>query len=204
MEKIAVFTNKDEEMCNFYDCSCFRIFVKKEFGFILKKVVEYEPILPQKTAGVREATKRLVTLLEECETVAFGEITGIPYTVFDHAGYQIFSIPDDSQETLVGIAQDIDQMQKEEQEKQKAVSNVRPIETETPGVYYLDLLKVQELHPELSSKKVLKEFMQTTPFMELKLNCAHVPPWIEKDGRWKVQSTNTDKGILAQITIRQC
>lgn len=204
MDKIAVFTNKDEEMCNFYDCSCFRIFVKKDFGFILKKVVEYEPILPKRTTGVREATQGLVTLLEECNTVAFGEITGIPYTVFDHAGFQIFSIPDDSQETLVGIAKDIDQMQREEEEKKKEAGKAVPMETETPGVYYLDLVKVQELHPELSSKKVLMEFLQTTPFLELKLNCAHVPPWIEKDGRWKVQSTHTDKGILAQIMVRQC
>lgn len=204
MEKIAVFTNKDEEMCNFYDCSCFRIFVKKELGFMLKKVVEYEPIIPQKTASVREAAEKLVALLEECQTVAFGEITGIPYTVFDHAGLQIFSIPDDSQKTLEGIAQDINEVQQEKLEKRNAASSIAPIETETPGVYTLDLLKIQELNPELSSKKVLMEFLQTTPFMELKVNCAHVPPWIEKDGRWKVQSTQTDKGIVALITIRQC
>lgn len=204
MEKIAVFTNKDEEMCNFYDCNCFRIFVKKELGFMLKKVVEYEPILPQKAALVREDTEKLVGLIEECKTVAFGEITGIPYTVFDHAGLQIFSISDDSQKTLEGIAQDIDQMQLEERKKQEEVGSIAPIETETPGVYYLDLLHVQELHPELSSKKVLMEFLQETPFMELKLKCAHVPPWIEKDGRWKVQSAQCQKGIVAQITIKQC
>jgi hypothetical protein len=204
MEKIAVFTNRDEEMCNFYECSCFRIFVKKELGFMLKKVVEFEPILPQKTATVREETEKLVGLLEECQTVAFGDITGIPYTVFDHAGLQIFSIPDDSQKTLEGIARDIDQAQQEESEKRNAAGCIEPIETETPGVYTLDLLKIQELHPDLSSKKVLLEFLQTMPFMELKLSCAHIPPWIEKDGRWKVQSTQTDKGIVALITIRQC
>jgi hypothetical protein len=53
-----------------------------------------------------------------------------------------------------------------------------PVETAERGRYFLDLVKLQEAHPEVSSKQALREFLSTS-FRDLTLICSHVPPWIE-------------------------
>ncbi len=204
MERIAVFTDQNGNMANFYDCVCFQIFLRVNGDFVLEKTVDYERILPSGASKVREAAKHLTEILEECKTVAFGEISGIPYAVFDREGFLIFSIPDYSRETLNGIILDLEEMKQEQQEKLEDAEQIKPVESEIPGIYFLDLLRIQKTHPELSTKQILQEFLHTTPFMELRLLCSHVPPWIARDESWEVQTQTTEQGIFARIAVRQC
>jgi hypothetical protein len=44
-----------------------------------------------------------------------------------------------------------------------------PVETDTPGVFRLDLIRLQRERPDVSSKMALKDFLGTTPFYELHL-----------------------------------
>jgi hypothetical protein len=54
-----------------------------------------------------------------------------------------------------------------------------PVLTSTDGVYYLNLIELQEKHPEISSKKALQGFMETALFYRLEVVCSHIPPWFD-------------------------
>jgi hypothetical protein len=49
----------------------------------------------------------------------------------------------------------------------------------------------------------LKDFLGTTPFYELHLKCAHVPPWMEDD-RYEIKTEPADGGVLAVVRKSNC
>ncbi|MEA4973022.1 MAG: Fe-only nitrogenase accessory AnfO family protein [Candidatus Metalachnospira sp.] len=204
MGGIAVFTDENGNMANFYDCARFNMYSKTENGFKLQKTVEYEKIEPSSPLKIRRDTEALIELIENCDTVAFKEIFGIPFSVFEMAGFKIFSIDYYSDEMLMGIEEDIESLNDLKEKKEEMLNSAKPVETDTPGVYYFDLLEIQAKCPEISSKQALKQFLDSTPFMELRLVCAHIPPWIEKDTRFNIKSEKNDRGIYSVITLRQC
>ena len=53
-----------------------------------------------------------------------------------------------------------------------------PVETAN-GIYYLDLIKLQNAHPDISSKKALRAFIDNSPFIRLDLVCSHIPAWLK-------------------------
>jgi hypothetical protein len=204
MEKIAVFMNQDRGMANFYDCDYIMVIAQKLEALETERVMTFDRIMPEKPIQIRNDVQKIVEMIKDCEVVAFKEISGIPYSVFDSKGFYIFSVPDYADETLKGIFSELDAFQKTRDKQEEMIKNARPVETENPGIYYFDLQKVQELCPEISSKKALKQFLETTPFMELKLVCAHIPPWLKQDERFMVKAEEHKDCVNAIVTHRQC
>lgn len=204
MNRVAVFMDSMNQISNFYECERCNIYKKATKGYQLVTTVTFEKIIPISPLQIRKNVNHLISLLEDCKIAAFGEISGIPYSAFDMAGFHIFQIPEYTEEILEGIWKDVEELEKEKIQKEEMLQSAKPIETESEGVYFFDLIKVQEVSPEVSSKKALVEFFNKTPFMELKLVCAHIPPWIERDGRFQVKSEKTEKGYHALITWKQC
>lgn len=204
MKGIAVFTDENGNMANFYDCVRFNIYRKEDAGFNLQKTVEYEKIEPLEPVKIRSDTEALIELIEDCDTVAFKELLGIPYSVFDKAGFHIFLIDNYSEEMIKGIEDDMNSLDESNKKKEEMLKEARPVETDTPGVYFFDMLAVQTEYPEMSSKQVLKPFLDSVPFMELRLLCAHMPPWIERDQRFKIKTERNERGVYAVIAFKQC
>ena len=50
----------------------------------------------------------------------------------------------------------------------------------------------------------LKNFLKTEGFSELRLVCAHVPPWIINDGGFDIKSSAGNNNVSAVITKKQC
>ncbi len=204
MGGIAVFTDENGKLANFYQCVQIKIYNKEKNVFQLKNTISYEKVEPTSPVQIRRKTESLLAFLKECDTVAFKEISGIPYMVFDKGGYNIFSIEEDSLEQLAEIEKDLIALEEEKKRREQLGSSVMPVETDIPGVYFFDMVQAQEKHPEITSKKALKPFFDTVPFMELKLICVHMPPWLEKDPRFKIKTEKN--GILLYLTInyRHC
>jgi len=199
--KIAIFMNENSEMVNFYDCTGMTIYEKVENGFELSKIISYQKIEPKGPKQIRSAVGQIFEKMGDCNVAVFGSISGIPYTVFDMKGYRIFQMEKFSEEMLKYILDDLEELEKNNQELRELANMSSPIETDIPGEYFFDLIKAQEMNPEMSSKKAIRDFLDNTPFMELKLVCAHVPPWIESDGRYKVKIEKIEKGFLALIRM---
>ena len=204
MNKVVVFLDEELKMNNFYNCCQYVIYEKNTSEYNAQKPVNYAKIIPNSPNQIRRDVNDLINTIKDCKVAAFGEISGIPYLAFDFAGYSIFQISEYSEDIFNKILEDIENLEQENNKNDQMINNAKPVETDTSGVYFFDLIKVQELFPEMSSKKALLDFFNLTPFMELKLICAHIPPWIESDGRFNIKAEKTGNGFNAIITYKQC
>ena len=206
MSRIAVFVNKDSKVCDFFDAKRFIIFERGQTGKGWETVGEknFEKIAPSNPALTRKSTEALLPLIEGCDVLAGGALVGIPFTVFDRAGFHIFEIGAVSDEVFDGIVEDLRNADSEAAAKEKIIREAKPVETSTPGVYFLDLIALQKECPEVTSKKAMMDFMRDTPFLELRLVCKHIPPWIENSNAYNVQVTGEKDGAVEAVITRRC
>lgn len=150
---------------------------------------------------VREEIKKLLERLDNCRIVAGSSFSGVLYRELDSRGFSIFEVDEFSPGTLDSILRDIDEARIEA--GLAADAPTHPIEMNTTGVYQLDLVKLQKANPEISSKQALCEFLETTPFYELRLVCAHVPPWL-MSGSYDISTETAGDVVAATIRKKQC
>jgi hypothetical protein len=198
-----VFTNKESGICDFFEAGRFLIFEKRADKWEVTGKPEFESIIPSNPAQTRKMTGELLRLIDGCDIIAGGLLVGIPYSVFDMAGKHIFQINEVNDTVLDGIIKDIQNANAQRDLKEKIITEARPVETATPGVYLLDLIALQNECPEVSSKKAMADFLENTPFLELRLTCKHIPPWIENSGKYNIQAQNSGDAVNAVIT-RKC
>ena len=203
MSKIAVIANKSSEVCDFFEASRFVIFEKKADKWAVASEPEFEKIVPSVPAQTRKMTEKLLPLIDGCKIVAAKSLVGIPYSVFDMAGFHIFQVESVNDSLFDEILKDIQNADAQANLKERIIAEARPVETDTPGVYSLDLIALQNECPEVSSKKAMAEFLETTPFLELHLTCKHIPPWIENSGKYEIKAKDSGGAVNAVIT-RKC
>jgi len=195
MIKIAVFTDENKALCDFFEAGKFLIYEKQEKWEVTGES-GFEKITPSTPSKTRTATAELLQLIKGCEIIAGGTLVGIPYSVFNMAGVHIFEISEISDDVFDGIIADIEN---NIASSKKNAENSKPTETDTPGVYKLDLISLQSENPNISSKKALADFLENTPFLELRLICKHIPPWLENSGKYNIISQNNEA-----IITRRC
>lgn len=202
-EKIAVIMKECGKIDSLLVADKIRIYEKQDAGWEYHEE-HYVNIDDQaELVYMRSELQKIIHKLNDCRIIAGGEISGIVYNEFNRFGYSIFEIPEISSEIFDGIVMDIIAAE-ETAAHSKDIKMTQPTETSVPGVYYLDLIKLQMESPEISSKKALKEFLDNTPFYELQLLCEHIPPWLSTE-IFDIADSKTDAGkTLAVIRIKQC
>jgi len=204
MNKIAVFANGNSNLCDFFEAQCFLIFERTGTGWEKTKEVNFEKIVPSAPALTRKSTEALLPLVEGCNILAGGALFGIPFSVFDRANLHIFEIGEINSETFDGIAEELCNANAAAAMKEAIIKDAKPIETSTPGVYFLDLIALQKECPEISSKRAMMDFLKDTPFLELRLVCKHIPPWIENSGAYNVQVAGNEGGAVQAVITKRC
>lgn len=200
---VSIFMQDDNNLVAFLKSTKIIVFEQSDVWKEIKTIA-----LPNKYSQnplqLRKQISNIVNQLGECKIIAGKELIGIPYCVFDGNGFSIFSISQLNDKVLDGIINDIESANTEEYIKNEIIKNAKPVETNTPGVYYMDLIMLQTECPEISSKTALKDFLINTPFMELKLLCNHIPPWLENSEFDIISTKNADNNFLATITKKLC
>jgi hypothetical protein len=203
MSRIAVFTAKDStEVCDFFDAEQFSIFEKGEDGWKFVGQKTFEKVTPITPDWTREKTMKILPLIEGCDALAGGTLVGIPYYVFDRAGLHIFEIGRIADEIFDGIMEDMLNADAAVAAKAAIIRDAKPVETSAPGVYFLDLIALQKESPEVTSKTALADFLKYEPFLELRLVCKHVPPWIENCGEYNVLILKDADGVVEAAITR--
>ena len=129
---------------------------------------------PQQAQAIRDIVRQLLSRFADTRIILSKQINGIAYQVLNRHGYHIFE--SDSIGDLDGIVLEIEAVQNEAQIKKNI--HLEPYTKNDDGCYYLNLIELQREHPEISSKKALRRFMEEQTFMELELICQHLPPWM--------------------------
>lgn len=174
---------QDNSLSNSYvDSTHINVYEKSNDKWCSIKSIPINIDFTLELSQLREQFKELVSKLGDCEIIACKDLIGIAYHMFNRMGFSIFNIDNINDETFFGIISDIETGNELNQLKQQALLNLGPVEKETSGMYFLDLLELQKSFPDLSSKKALQPFFKETPFVQLELICSHLPPWIEEYG----------------------
>lgn len=204
MTKIAVFTNRDSALCDFFDAERFLIYERGAAGWDVAEEKTFEKIVPAAPAQTRKNTEAILPLIDNCGILAGGALVGIPFSVFDRAGLHIFEINATDDKTFDGIVEEIKHADANAAAKEAIIKNARPVETSTPGVYFLDLIALQKECPEITSKKAMMDFLKDTPLLELRLICKHIPPWIENSWAYNVQIIKDDGISVEAVITKKC
>ena len=130
--------------------------------------------LPQ----MRERLRQLANLLPEQAAIAGVSISGLAYNELSRMGFCLCELDAFSPDILDALASEI--LASAQGEVQVPTA---PTPTDTPGVYTINLMEVQAAHPDITSKKALRPFLASTPFVELEIICGHMPPWLEEHMR---------------------
>ncbi len=192
--KIAVFTDLQGNVTDFFKAVSFTIFEKKQ-GWEKMSVIELEPIPQVQMGTVRREAQYRSEVIKGCEAIVAEDLSGIPFSTFDRAGYCIFIARDLSDELFSSIESEIENLQSEKRD-----DDFGPRPSAEEGCYFLDLIKLQAEHPEVTSKKALKPFLETVSFWELRIKCSHIPPWIEREGLWDITETGPSEYRIQKKT----
>jgi Fe-only nitrogenase accessory protein AnfO len=162
-------------------CTQIRIYVREAQGWRIQNTI---PCLIDGSGAdaLRTSLKAAVTPLSADHIFLARSIGGLPYQILDQMGFAIFEAPDLSAELLDDMVRDVEAARRAAAETEAPY----PVETERPGHYKLDLIRIQQTHPDISSKKAIQPFL-SGPFQSLTVLCGHVPPWIpDQADRWNI------------------
>jgi hypothetical protein len=204
MNKIAIFTNESLKLCEFFNADRFQIYEKDGSAWKVTNTLNFEKVIPSSPAQTRKNTVTLLPLLDGCNIIAGGTLVGIPFSVFDMAGKHIFEIIEANNETFDDIIEEIKTANADACAKEAILRDAKPVETSTPGVYFLDLIALQTEFPQITSKKAMMDFLKETPLVELRLVCKHIPPWIENSGSYNVQTVKEENGRVEAVITKKC
>ena len=195
MDKISIIMNYSSNINSFEDGAVILVFVNRDaFWTILKRVpvdIDFSQDLPL----LREDIRNLIAELDDCKIIVGKTISGLAYHMFDKMGFDIFEIEQFNAKILDQILSDLTCT------STKNINMTSPVEMDVPGIYFLDLISVQNQNPEISSKMILQPFLTNTPFLQLNLICEHLPPWIENFITGKEMKLTTEKTTDGKVQV---
>lgn len=178
MEKIAVFLKENGEIGSFTESKCVNIFVSEYGDWLIKKKLNLDLHNINNMKAIREAFLKLISEMEDCRIVVVNKAFGIPYSVFYAEDFSVWELEGKVGDILDSIL--IKEKEHEILEEKKKEEEEFAVKIDE-GHYLIDLIKLQLLNPEISSKKAIIPFIKTRDFNKLDIKCCHVPPWIKNE-----------------------
>jgi Fe-only nitrogenase accessory protein AnfO len=180
VSEIAVITGSDGRSIPLSEPGTFIVYRRERGTWLAKRRLPFSINADSGLAGLRAGTGELIAFLGGCRTIVAQSASGALFFGLGKAGFLVYEIAGDPPEFLNTVWQDA----KEEQEAKiplPAGADIpAPLEI-APGKFYISIREIQGKRPEVSSKQVLRSFVQQGSFSELEIVCDHVPPWIEVD-----------------------
>lgn len=182
---IAVIAGVDGKTSIFFEGIIIKVFSKTDEGWIETNDLAYSINTKLSIRAAREEIIKIEVLLapmlsEDSKIIVGSSVTGIPYNVFDLAGYTIFEIEGSPEQFLDTIEMRMDVTTDKPKDGETIIFNDYPVLTDN-GKYFMDLKTLQIKKPGVTSKQALLPFLTNEIFYSLELVCAHIPPWFDRD-----------------------
>lgn len=184
MVKIGVILNQEKQITSLINATKVAIYEKKDSNWI--KTCEIKECFGQRDSmnQMRKFLSQLMRELKDCKILIASILTGIPFMILDKEGFMLCEAEELSERLLEEIAIDYEktELRKVEQKTGSTMDYpIAPFETNEKGVFELDMRKLQECHPEISSKKAIIPFLTEGKFYHLSIYCSHVMPWLDTE-----------------------
>ena len=148
---------------------------KNDGSWRLARTFDFEPLHPPRPKEAREALGKLAEELSVAAAVAATGFSGLAFQALLKAGPVLCEMPEFEPAWLDDI---LDAALDPSWEDETA--SLTPVESPPgSGVFELDLAAALAAAPELSSKRILKPFLENVPFLELRVLFDHFPPWLK-------------------------
>ncbi len=184
MIKIGIILNQEGRIASLFDATEIGIYEKNGSNWM--KICEVKECFSQRNTmnQMREFLDQLMIELKDCKILIASILTGIPFMILDKKGFMLCEAEELSERLLEEIAIDYEKMEQKKNQMQQTVLQeypTAPFETNEKGIYELDIRKLQECHPEISSKKAIIPFLKEIKFYSLIIYCGHVMPWLDME-----------------------
>lgn len=201
--KIAVTCKGSALFSTFADCDTCIIYEKENNNWKARKQFTIQITAKTNPETFRNEIRTIIAKLDDCKIIVSQSLTGLAYHIFDRMGFYIFETAELAPDTFDQILHDID---KNTQELTTQEMPTKPMKTDE-GIYFLDFIQLQQVHPEISSKRALQPFLQSTPFIKLDILCSHLPPWLESPdykNRYDIFKKKRNNAMLISISPKSC
>lgn len=174
--EIAVFLNSNGETISFNETGVVKVYLKdKEEWKVIKEIVFGIDNLTT-SKEIREKLTAMAQALGECKVFVATEIKGLPFTVLDGMGFNIWKVKGTPEKFLEHV---LESEEEEKLNKLKGQVIPTPVQQGDKGNYYIDLKAIMESNEKVTSKQMLLPFLNNESFNELEIVCGHIPPWFE-------------------------
>lgn len=178
--KIGVLIGKNNETTTIYESGIVVVYKKEDKKWKVLSEIIFNMNTSQGIPEIHKRVENLIENLEDCKVFVAKKVEGTPYTLLKKAEFTIVEAAGNPSEFLDDLLEMFEEDKKKKEESKNRV-NIEPIELDKSGYYFIDLKKVQDNNPGISSKKVLIPFLNNKTFYELKVSCSHIPPWFENE-----------------------
>jgi Fe-only nitrogenase accessory protein AnfO len=176
--KIAAFVDENDNALPLYATGTVKLFVFEDNIWICAKSMPFSSDESMSLAEIRSRIQAVAAELGNCKVFVAESMKGVPFAVFEGMGYAIWKIKGDTTKYLDYIKEKEDKIQADKLKPKPAPVAIGDIRD---GLYRIDLVKVLESDPSLTSKSVLLPFFQKTTFSKLEIICEHIPKWFGKE-----------------------
>lgn len=195
MNRIAIYTNAAGITSSIEEKGVVRIYLKNNNEW---KIIDEQPCNIDFSTGLTEIKKSINDLIEkltDCKVFVATAISGQLYYLLEAKGFNSYEAAGEPECYLDSILENemSESCQSTIMKNEVHTSNITPEPTDQCGVYFLDLKKALATNPALSSKKILKPFLQDKKFDVLNVHCDHVPRWFETDLKSMGLNSTTNK-----------
>lgn len=172
MNEIGVFLEEGDVISSFEEGRYIKIFEKEGFKWEVKKIILINRLEDRTGINeIRKEYKELIMEMEECKIIVVKKAFGIPYSVFYMEDFSVWELEGSPYDFLDEIIERETEEESEKEEKEFA-------EELSAGFYLIDLLKLELINPEISSKKAIIPYLEKDEVKKIQVNCCHVPPWL--------------------------
>lgn len=179
MNEIGVFLDEKNEISSFTEAKSINIFDKEENSWKIKK----EILIERRSNGrvikeIRKEYSNLVNQMDDCKIIIVTKAIGIPYSIFYSEDFSVWELQGNPLNFLDYV------IEKEKQEDERKENKEEIAKKLGEGYYFIDLMELELLNPEMSSKKAIIPYLKEEDVKKIEIHCCHVPPWLikEEDG----------------------
>lgn len=177
MNPIIAVLSRDGVLCPIEQCTVVLLFCRIGGRWAMREEIPWHLIARKDPQDVRDQVRSLILELGECRIIVAERLVGLAYHVFDRMGFAVFEATEIGDDLFDSVLSDV-QTAAEQPEGEP----LGPAACDSQGRFELDLIILQKKHPEISSKRALREFLRgNRNFYELRILCSHVPPWLEME-----------------------
>lgn len=179
--KIAVVENSDRSTNSIFEPG--RIVTYSDDSGKWDEIDRFENMVSEAggIAGIRTALINTVNKLNGVKIIVASEISGVAFSVFEGAGFEIFTVEAGAADILDAVKNEMEEVTKEPEKLKSADIQLYLQRGMNRGDYFLNLQQMLAENPQLTTKSVLLPYLKEGDFTRLDVVCGHVPPWFDRE-----------------------